>query len=100
MKRGNSRGKPWYGNRNFQQKKAKPSFTIPSNNAAHDSDDGLNPSQIQSNTSVSFSTDREPGAFVGWKLYFPDKRKLNHPQLSLSYFKLESFSLQGIRRSR
>lgn len=81
MKRGRSSWKPWYGRGggNFQQSKSKPAYTIPNNsNNGNSSDDEPNQGNHQKQTSttdVSFTTEREPNSFVGWKLYFPDKRK-------------------------
>jgi hypothetical protein len=63
----------------FQKQKEKPLFTLKGSSLI-DEDDGsedragsfeTNPLPVT--TDISFTTDREPGVFVGWKLYFPTK---------------------------
>jgi hypothetical protein len=62
----------------FQKQKEKPLFTLTSNSLIDEDDgsedragtfDNLQPAT----TDISFTTDREPGVYVGWKLYFPTK---------------------------
>lgn len=66
------------GGGSFQRQTDKPLITVPMPNTGsggNDSDDG-NRSDVNK-TDVSFSTQREPNAFIGWKLYFADKSELD-----------------------
>lgn len=77
MKRGGRGGfKPWYSKGSFQQQKEKPLFSFTKNGRDDDEAGGgsLN-TDPQNSSDISFSTDREPGSYVGWKLYFPFKSK-------------------------
>lgn len=80
MRRGNFR--PW-GNRGgfsgFTRPKDKPLFTVDSRSRGLmgdvSSDEDDNQRQMPNEpaiSDVSYTTDKEPGACVGWKLYFPD----------------------------
>jgi hypothetical protein len=80
MKRGGKSGhNPWYGKRagqSYQNQKDKPVFTLPANLIDEDDEDngpGHFNANTPSNAGISFLTDREPGSFIGWKLYFPFK---------------------------
>lgn len=96
MKRGNSNWKPWRSRGvggHFQQQKSKPAFVVPNNTASGNSSDEENAATrpISSAADVSFSTEREPGSFISWKLYFPDKGKIIFDKFltfisSLDYF--------------
>jgi hypothetical protein len=85
MKRGGKSGghNPWYGKRagqSFQNQKDKPIFTLPPNLVDEDDEEdgpGLFNANPPPNAGVSFTTDREPGAFIGWKLYFPFKSEFS-----------------------
>lgn len=82
MKRGGkSNFNPWYSKSaggSFQKQKEKPLFSVPRSNLIDEDDDDdegpepllVNPS---STSEITFSTDREPGSYIGWKLYFPLK---------------------------
>lgn len=77
MKRAGS-WKPWYGGRGgaFQQPKAKPLYTVTGNNQGLPQSSADSHLAAMSNkANVSFTTDAETGAFLGWKLYFPEKSK-------------------------
>lgn len=81
MQRGNNKWNPWRGGGRggFQKQKAKPMFTIQMNNQNNpdDNEEEL-AAAVQSEvrtTDKTFSIDREPGEYIGWKLYFPDKSK-------------------------
>jgi hypothetical protein len=86
MKRGGGRGSgrfnPFF-NRfgNFQKQKEKPLFTLRNSNSLIDDDEdeasGSNPTPQPTTSDISFTTDREPGAYLGWKLYFPTKSTMN-----------------------
>lgn len=81
MKRGGGSWKPWYGGGGssfFQQQKAKPLYALSRNtdgsvNQGQSSSDTGN--EVSPETLISYTTDIEPGSYVGWKLYFPEKSK-------------------------
>lgn len=71
MKGGFNKFNPYMRNRGggFQQHKQTPLYTVPNSN--QNNPDG---NSVTTNGTV-FITDIEPGSFVGWKLYFPEKSK-------------------------
>lgn len=71
MKRGFNKFNRFMGNRGggFQQQKQAPLYTVP-NNSQNSPDGNL---VTSSTTDLIFVTDIEPGSFVGWRLYFPEK---------------------------
>jgi hypothetical protein len=105
--RGNSSRKPWFsrgGANHFQNQRDKPLFAInrTANNqfgaANSDSDeDDFRPQQAQRQdfepapTDMSFSTEREHGEYVGWKLYFPEKSKLLNSTVKFRFLLDSSF---------
>lgn len=81
MNRGRGKFNP-FNNRGggFPQKK-KPAFTVPNtnNNGSGSDEEAKAQNQGRSEqlktTDNTITTEREPGAYVGWKLYFPEKRE-------------------------
>lgn len=91
MKRGrggSSSRRPWFargGASHFNDQRDKPLFTVNrtannrfgATNSDSDEDDNRRQPQRQNfepaPTDMSFSTEREHGEYVGWKLYFPEK---------------------------
>lgn len=73
MKQGSSGWKPWYGGKGafFQQPKEKPLYTMSRSSDGNDFGVGT----ASDRSGIYFSTERDPGEFFGWKLYFPEKSK-------------------------
>lgn len=85
MKRGNVNWKSHInrGGGSFQRQTDKPLITMPMSNmgSGGNSSDDENTSDVNK-TDVSFSTQREPNSFIGWKLYFADKSELDQDSLN------------------
>lgn len=80
MKRGGYRGGFRGGYRGASGSHKKPMYNAPRNYFDQDNDEETNDGSLEVNqpntNDISFSTEREPGSYIGWKLYFPLKRKL------------------------
>ena len=100
MKRGNSGWKPWFNAKGgqFQPQKAKPLYTFSKNsgNDPEDQQSTTNSSPAGSRTDAFFTTNVEPGSFIGWKLYFPEKSK--YPGFYENNLKtiLQNFNFQAL----
>lgn len=71
MSRGNNKFNPWM-NRNFQQNKQRPMYSMSANQNNQNNPNGNSSGSLGSDVYVA---EQEPGAFIGWKLYFPNKGK-------------------------
>lgn len=79
MNRGRGGFNPFFnrGGGGFQKKTERPLFTM-QNSAAMDTDkndENLTPKA--DGTGTTYLTDREPGEYAGWKLYFPRQCELS-----------------------
>lgn len=88
MKSGFNKFNPFMRNRGGgqQQQRQTPLYTVPNTNQNNPDD-----SSLTTNETV-FVTDIEPGSFIGWKLYFPDKGEFElRSQFYKSQFQFISF---------
>jgi hypothetical protein len=85
------------GGGNIQQQRDKPLYTVPAGTSDDPNYNGAPGDQQQLTSNHSFTTDTEPGSFIGWKLYFPEKGLfltfLNFPVLYIQ-IKFFFFSFQ------
>lgn len=75
--------------------KSKPLFSIPQGNSSINDD---NLARTTGVLDVSFTTDLEPGSFVGWKLYFPEKCKILEQTANMFLILKYVFSIQRVSR--